>query len=399
MTQSWVESSRGKMAEYAVQALALLGTDAALMSLDTAAIRYRTKNKNIGAAAQEAFAATAERLGLTVDELGDRVVPWLGFEPGQPRAIGPEGKRIEVAIGPDFKLKYRDVQKNKPVASLPKSLPKETLDEFKEMGATLREVAKAQKLRLETLMVRQFRWPVGRWRELFLGHPVLFLPFATRLVWGHHDDAGALIGTFRAMEDRTLTDAADEPFELPDSGSVGIVHPLELDDEALGAWRTHLADYEVESPFPQLERPVVRVSEKDREVTISRELAGTSLNAMTFRSRAEKLGWSRGSVTDGGGVDSYRKVFPGAGVEAYVGLEGLYIGIDMDASIQLGEFYFVRGGAVRVGSYVYDNPSDESDARLIAFSAVPPVVYSEVVGDLKRIAGQSGVEGTDPGED
>ena len=112
------------------------------MSLDAAAIRYRVKNKKIGAAAQETFAATAERLGLTVNELGDRVVPWLGFEPGQPRVIGPEGKRIEVAIGPDFKLRYRDIEKNKAVASLPRSLPKETLDEFKEMGATLREVAR-----------------------------------------------------------------------------------------------------------------------------------------------------------------------------------------------------------------------------------------------------------------
>ena len=287
MIIAWVESSRGKMAEYAVQALALLGTDAALMTLDAAAIRYRTKNKNIGAAAQEAFAATAERLGLTVDELGDRVVPWLGFEPGRPRVIGAEGKRIEVAIGPDFKLTYRDLEKNKTVASLPKSLPKETLAEFKDMAATLREVAKAQQLRLETLMVRQHRWPVPRWRELFLDHPVLFLPFATRLLWGHYDDSGALRGTFRALEDRTLTDASDEPFDLPDTGSVGNIHPLELDDEALGAWRTHLADYEVESPFPQLERPVVRVSDERARCADLPELSGTSLNAMTFRGRRE----------------------------------------------------------------------------------------------------------------
>ena len=108
------------------------------MSVDATATRYRVKNKNIGAAAEEAFAATAERLGLTVNELGDRVVPWLGFEPGQPRVIEPEGKRIEVVIGPDFKLKYRDVEKNKAVASLPKSLAKETLAEFKEMGGRSR---------------------------------------------------------------------------------------------------------------------------------------------------------------------------------------------------------------------------------------------------------------------
>jgi hypothetical protein len=247
-------------------------------------------------------------------------------------------------------------------------------------------------------MVRQFHWPVPRWRELFLGHPVLFVPFATRLVWGRYDDSGALRGTFRAMEDRTLTDAADEPYDLPDTGSVGIIHPLELDDERLGAWRTHLADYEVESPFPQLERPVVRVSDERRDVQISPELSGTSLNAMTFRGRAEKLGWTRGSVTDGGGIDSYRKVFPGAGVEAFLGLEGMYIGIGMEDSIQLQDFYFVKGGTVRVGSYVYDNPDNESDSRLIPFGAVPLVVYSEVMGDLKRIAGQSSGEDADSGE-
>src|SRR5262249_29554146 len=129
--------------------------------------------------------------------------------------------------------------------------------------------------------------------------------------------------------------------------------------------------------------------DEQRDVRMSRELSGTSLNALTFRGRAEKLGWARGSVTDGGGIDFYLKVFPGAGVEAFLGLGGMYIGIGMDDSIQLGDYYFVNGGTVRVGSYVYDNPSDDGDARLIAFGAVPPVVFSEVMGDLKRIAGRS----------
>ncbi len=146
------------------------------------AIRYRTKNKNLGQAAVESFAAAAERLGITPDELSDRVVPWLGFEPNAPRVIDCGGRRIEVGIGDDFKLKYRDLEKNKPVASLPKTAPKEVLDAFKGLAATLREVVKAQVLRLENLMVRQYRWPVGRWPELFLAHPLL-RPFAARLVW------------------------------------------------------------------------------------------------------------------------------------------------------------------------------------------------------------------------
>ena len=79
--RQWADSSRGKMAEYAVESLSLLGTDTALLTIDALAIRYRTKNKNVGRAAVEAFAATAENLGITPEELGDLVVPWLGFEP------------------------------------------------------------------------------------------------------------------------------------------------------------------------------------------------------------------------------------------------------------------------------------------------------------------------------
>ena len=46
------------------------------------------------------------------------------------------------------------------MSSLPKTAPKEVLAEFKELGATLRKIVKAQTIRLENLMVRQHRWAV-----------------------------------------------------------------------------------------------------------------------------------------------------------------------------------------------------------------------------------------------
>ncbi len=190
------------------------------------------------------------------------------------------------------------------------------------------------------------------------------------------------------LDDRSLTDASDEEFVLPAWGSVGMVHPLELDEATRTAWQTHLAEYEVTPPFPQLERPVVRVRDDRRNVKIAKDLEGTPLNAMTFKGRAEKLGWSRGSVNDAGEIDTYRKSFPSVGVEAFLDLEGFYIGIGMMDEIKLGDAYFVEAGSVKVGSYVYDNPSDASDPRLIRFGDVPPVVFSEIMGDLARIAGR-----------
>ena len=69
------------------------------------------------------------------------------------------------------------------------------------------------------------------------------------MIWGAYDQDKALMGTFRPLEDRTLSTSADEPFELPDNCSAGIVHPLELDEETRTSWRTHLQITKF-CPFP-----------------------------------------------------------------------------------------------------------------------------------------------------
>jgi hypothetical protein len=384
----WADKSRGKLAEYAVQAMALLGTDAALMVVDSLSIRFRSKNKNIGQAAAEAFAAAADARGVTVEELGDLVVPWLGFEPGKPRLIQTAKAQVEAMIGSDFKLTFRDTKTGKTIAKLPAGAAAEVQAEFKTLSGTLSEAVKAQLPRMETLLVRQFRWPVPRWRDLYLAHPLL-RPFSQRLIWSWRDDEGRLGQTFRALEDSTLTDHADNPITLPGEGTVSLVHPLDLDEGTRSAWVQHIADYEIAPPFPQLDRAVAMVQPEEAALKFGKSVAGSELNAMTFRSRAEKLGWSRGSVCDGGGVTGYRKVFSGAGVDAFLGLDGMYLGIGMDETITLGEVFFVKSGTVQVGSYVYDEPSQSDDPRLLAFGDVPAVPFSEVMGDLIKISGKT----------
>jgi hypothetical protein len=385
--RDWAEAARGKLSEYAVQALALLGTDTALLAVDALAIRYRSKFKNIGKAATEAFAEAAAARELTPEELGDRVVPWLGFEPGKPRVIACGKTQVEVRLGGDFKFAYRDAASGKKLAKLPDSAPAEVKAEFKELAASLKEAVKAQHLRMEALMVRQFRWPVARFRELYVAHPLL-VPFAQRLVWGHFAAGGKLTATFRTLDDLSLTDAADEPFTLPAKGEVGVVHPLELPADGRTAWVKHLADYAVEPPFAQLDRPVIAVKPDQTAQKFGKDLAGTELNAMTFKGRAERLGWARGSVCDAGGINYYRKTFPNAGVEVFLGLEGMFVGVDMDSEVTLGDWFFVRSGSVKIGSYEYDEPGNDTDPRLVPFGAVAPIAYSEALGDLARIAGK-----------
>ena len=390
----WVDDTRMMMAEFGIEGLARLGTDAALATIDALALRYEPKKKRVATAASNAFLAAAERQGLTADELGDRIVPWLGFTPGQPRIVDCGGKPFKVEIGPEWNLSYRDMTKDRAVASLPRSLPKEIQAEFKGLAAMLKLVVKGQKSRIENLMLRQHRWPVDRWRELFLEHPLLF-PFAVRLIWAAYDADRRLVDTFRALEDRSLTTSGDQNFEPGAAASIGIIHPLELDDSARSAWIKHLTDYEINPPFPQLDRAVIRVREDQLAQTSSGEFARSRMTVMAFRNRAEKLGWARDAGCEGGVFDAYRKVFPGSGVVAYLELDGMHYGAAMDEEITLGRFCF-RHRADRRASPASTVPAAPAPDSLIPFGEVSPVVFSEVMGDLARISGQAGeVSGED----
>lgn len=383
----WVELKRNKLAEAGVQALALLGTQAALMVVDSISVRFQAKNKNISEAAADAFADAAEARGVTVDELGDLVVPWLGFEPGQPRLVDTAKGQVEVRIQAGMKLAFHEVKTGKALAKLPTSSPAEIQAEFKVLSATLKEAVKAQTLRMENLLVRLFRWPVARWLALYSVHPLL-RPFTQRLVWVWQDDDG-LRHTFRAASDGSFVDVLGRPFVLPEQGGVSLVHPLDLTAEARAAWFQHLADHHVTPPFAQLDRPVLRVRPEEAAATMGGPVYGTNLNVMTFRGRAERLGWSRGSTIDGGSIISYRKVFSGAGVDAFLMLESLHLNISPEESIELRDVYFVKSGAVQVGSYSYDEPVRPDDPRLIPFAQVPEVPFSETMGDLAKISGKA----------
>jgi hypothetical protein len=392
---TWVEKSRGKLAEYGAEALALLGSDAALQAVDAIANAYRAKNRNVGAAAAEAFAAAAARRGMTIDELGDAVVPWLGFRPGETRTVPGKKDAITITIATDGKLAFRSGTKT--TAALPAGVSKETKDEVKQLAASLRETVKSQIARHGRMLVLQRRWPAAAWLALYVRHPVL-KPFAVRLVWGHFADDGRLLGSFRLLEDGTATDAGDNAVKLPATGLIGMVHPLELSSEERVAWNTHFADHEVAPPVPQLERPVQRVKDGERTQRQITAVAGIALNGMTFKGRAERLGWRRGSVVDAGGISGYRKSFPASGIDVCLNVDGMYMGMGQEDSITLGAGWFVRHGTVASGSYVYDEPTSEADPRVVPFGDVPPIVFSETMADLRAIIGQGAAGGEEAEE-
>lgn len=61
----------------------------------------------------------------------------------------------------------------------------------------------------------------------------------------------------------------------------------------------------------------------------------------------------------------------------------------MDDSIMLDKFFFVKHGSVKFGSSEYDEPGEASDPRLVPFGEVPAIAFSEALGDLTKIAGKT----------
>ena len=378
----FAEGSRGKMAEYIVKALALQGSTKALRAVEFFSRKYKNKNKNIGAAANDSFAIAAEELGITPYDLADSIIPDFGFE-GLFREFEAGGEAYRAFINTDFKISFFN-EDNKISKSPPKAISKELAEEFKEIGKEIKDIVKSQSSRLEQYLVIQRKWSAEKWQAFFMGNPIMFA-YTVRLVWGMYDAQNQLINTFMCQQDQTLVNQSGDEMELSEDVQIGIVHPISLNPESIDYWITCLYDANLEPIFPQLKRPVVSLKTENQDLKISTEFKGTKLSGYTFVSKLDKLGWYRGSVQDGGWIASFYKDFVELGITAIVLQQGnICIGyLEVDAEI--GDIMFVKKGNVYFGSYSYDEPQKVDDPRLIAFRDVPEIVYSEVMADMQAI--------------
>jgi hypothetical protein len=380
-----------KVFGFAIHALALNGTDAAISAVAGNADAYRDaaklKHRKAAAVADRVLDRLAITRGMTRAELEDATLPTFGFPTdGTPRRIIAGKRTIDARISTDFKLVMTDAETGKRVASVPKAAGEAIVGEFKGLRKMLGEVAKQQTARLERLMVDGQRWDGRVWSERLLGHPML-LPFAQRLVWATFDESDRPTQLLRALPDRTLTDADDEAVEPPTAGErVGIVHPLLLEADVASAWREHLADYEVEPPFEQLDRPTARVPPDLRDAEIDGRLKDESVGLLSLRAKLQKHGWTLS-------YDHAVRRFEKDGVIARLTVRGAgeyYYGGDSSQTVPLGNITFHKAEDVQA---VAEDGNDTRPVPRLPLGVVPPIVYSETVGRLRRIAGIDDVPG------
>ncbi|MEY4537648.1 MAG: hypothetical protein RL171_1799, partial [Pseudomonadota bacterium] len=342
--------------------------------------KYKSKYKNIGAAANDAFDLVAEELGIPPYELADTIIPDFGFE-GLFKEFEAGGSIYRAFVNNDFKILFLD-EDNKTIKTVPKATSAELKDDFKDTAKEIKDIVKSQTSRLEQYLVIQRQWNTEKWQSLFMQNPVMFV-YAVRIVWGAYSTENKLLFTFRCTEDQCLINTEGDEIELDENLKIGLVHPISLDATSISYWNENLLDSDIVPIFPQLLRPVVHLTEADKTTKMSSTFKGVQYGGYGFLGRMEKTGWNKGSIVDGGMISSYYKDFSTLGISAVIEQTGTHCVGYYEENAEMGDLYFVKSKGIKFGSYYYDDPRDGNDPRLLAFGDVPAIVYSEVMSDLQ----------------
>lgn len=382
----WPKLARGAIAAEAVKALALNGSQTALLTVD--GISRKFKFKQVKSAAGEALEYAASELGISKEELADKIVPDLGFDEEAKRIFDYGERSFSVYLTPALELEVYDDNQKK-LKNLPSPGKKDnpelaaaSYEQFKLMKKQLKTVLTNQKQRLEMALSAERCWSVDKWQELFVKNPVMH-QFAISLIWGIYGKDG-LEETFRYMEDGSFNTKDEDEFEMPAEGSIGLVHPIELDEEAKEQWKEQLSDYEVTQAIEQLERTVYEMTEQEKNETVMKHVAGKIMNAMSLSGKLQGMGWYRGSIQDGGCYDTFYREDAHMAVE--LTFSGTFVGGELEEEITVYGAKFYKPGTVERGSYVYDEIKEEN---LYKLGDVSPRYFSEIVYQLEKATASS----------
>jgi len=381
----WPKISRGAIAAEAVKALALNPSPTALMTVDS--ISRKFKFKQVKSAAGQAMKFAADELGISIEELADRIVPTLGFDANMEQIFDYGNRSFKVELNNHLELSVYDA-KGKQLKNMP--APGKTDDQvqapkankaFKEMKKQLKTVVASQRLRLEQALSTERKWTKEAWEKLFVENPIMHC-FAMSLIWGIYDGL-TLQTSFRYMEDGTFNTVDEEELEIPENAMIGLVHPSELEQELIAGWKEQLSDYEVTQPFEQLERTVYTYQPEEAEQYKITRFKGLVINGMSLNGKMTGFGWYKGDIEDAGCYYNFYREDKILGISAELSFEGLSVGYEFEEETTIEDLTFYKAGAASHCRYAYKNES-EKEEHGIKVKELPKRYFSEIIYQVTK---------------
>ncbi|GAB2629144.1 hypothetical protein GCM10027035_23950 [Emticicia sediminis] len=358
---------RYKMAEYAVEALGMIGTNKALRNVEVISRKFASKRPSVSERAIQVLSAAATELNISTDELADRIIPDFEFE-GLFKTFDVDGEEYRAFISSDFTLCFFD-EDNKLRKSVPKNTNSELKKEFKEIEKEVRDIVKSQSGRLEKYLIEERQWTSEQWQAFFLQNPIMFV-YSMKLLWAVFDENHQLKNVFYCHEDTSLYNYADEEIELEETDKISILHPIYLTPEQINLWKAKIYELDKAPLFPQLDRTVFRVPSEEQEKNYTRIFANQDIpkGADFVASTIEKYGWIK-STGDGGHLELVKK-YPKTEIRAYASIEGVYA--------------WYQGGNTKATvheiSFIGKNWQEK-----VLLNDISPVFFSEVIYDIQRL--------------
>jgi hypothetical protein len=342
--------------------------------------RFRTKSIQKEAAVYAD--RIAERNEWTRDEMADRTVPTAGFERDGTQVIDYGERQFVARLLEDFSIQL-ETRDGKAIRDLPAANKTEDEAEIKALKAEftaskkeLKQVLKFQQERLYEAMCAQRSWRYEDWDLYLHGHPIVGR-FSQRLVWlAYRGDR--LVASFRPLGDGTLTDNEDNEVKLKADDGIRLAHGALLPEAEGAKWLRSLKDYEVEPLFEQFGGKNFALDEEGGRKTELTDFEGHMLGSFKLRSRATKLGYTRGQAEDGGWFYTYHKTFPSLKIQAVIEFTGNVLP-EEERTVALRALRFTT---------LQDNAQDNygySDHPL-PLGEVPGVLVSEAWNDMKKMA-------------
>ncbi|MGZ3144267.1 WGR and DUF4132 domain-containing protein [Lentzea chajnantorensis] len=341
LIRAWPGESQHTRAVTGLDVLADIGTEVALSHLNS--IAEKVKFKALKTRAQEKVSQIAAELGLSRDQLADRLVPRLGLDDEASLVIDYGPRQFRVGFDEQLKPYVLDPD-GKRRKELPKPGAKDDQDlaplehkRYAGLKKDVRTIAADQIHRLERAMVDQRTWTAAEFHAVLAAHPLLW-HIVRRLVW--ITDSGL---SFRLAEDRTLADSGDDEVTLPETATVRVAHPVQLRDSA-DAWGEVFADYEILQPFPQLGRPLHVLPEGEDLLPHLKKYSDVPYPVGKILGLT-KRGWVRGEPQDAGVECWITRPLPAGGALVASLDPGIAVGaVDVFPEVKFDDLWYSPDG-------------------------------------------------------
>jgi hypothetical protein len=335
----------------------------------------------------------AERQGLTIDRLEERVVPDFGLVDG--------GK--EVRFG-DYTLRIRILELGKveqrwirPDGKTQKSVPSAVKDSaqhqkrLKKERATVALIKKqltAQRDRIDRLFRADRSWKYADFIRYYLEHGLLTF-LSQRLIWIIETE-GSPVTVLRREGSWTNVSGTVIPEPAPES-TITLWHPIDGSRDEVLAWRDRLLGLEVKQPLKQAYREIYLLTDAEVNTrTYSNRMAAHLLKQHQFNALAKQRGWTYSllGAFDHGMWDVPASVeLPHYGITAEFRVDEVNSENDMTA---VGMWSYVATDQVK-----FRRTENEGENDYLNLVDVPPLAFSEVMRDVDLFVGVCSV-GNDP---